>query len=170
MIKVAYDVTSLAIAPMGGIAQVCLYTLRGAVDARQIKPEAIYRRGDAAHITVPNVPIERVGRFGRFRPLEHDIVHALCHRIPPVRGRRLVYTLYDAWSLHPNRYQSDSFQRLVGKRMRRELRRADAIVSISESTQANLLELDIVDPSKCHVALMGVEPASVIPANDVSSD
>jgi glycosyltransferase involved in cell wall biosynthesis len=170
MTTIAYDVTSLALAPMGGIAQVCRYTLEQAVRAEQISPVATYRRGEAGNITVPDVPILRVGRFSRLRLSQYDIVHALCHRVPPIRGRKLVYTLYDAWSLHPNRYQSDKFQRLVGKRMRKELSRADAIISISQSTQAKLLELNIVDPNKCHVALMGVEQAPVAPASDVSDD
>lgn len=170
MISVAYDVTSLALAPMGGIAQVCRHTLEQAAAADQISPVATYRRGEAGHINVADVPVRQVGRLDRFRLSRYDIVHALCHRVPPIRGRKLVYTLYDAWSLYPNRYQSDNFQRTIGKRMGKELQRADTIVSISESTQAKLFELELVDPQKCQVALMGVEPTEAYEATAVSPD
>jgi glycosyltransferase involved in cell wall biosynthesis len=80
--------------------------------------------------------------------------------VPSVRHRKLVYTLYDAWSLYPNNYQSSGFQKIIGRRMLKELRCADAIVCISEATRARLLDLNVVDPVRCHVALMGVAPPS----------
>jgi len=155
MISVAYDVTSLAQSPYGGIARVCRHTLEQAAGHPDVEADAFYRRGDPSNIMVEAVPIRRSGWFDRFLPRQHDIVHALCHRLPPLRGRILVYTLYDAWSLYPNKYQSPGFQKPIGKRMRHDLDRADAVICISESTRRKLLELEIVDSAKCHVALMG---------------
>ncbi len=172
MISVAYDVTSLAQSPFGGIAQVCQHTLEQAAKEDRVEPTALYRRGDPWHLQVPGVRVTKVKWLDRFLGRRYDIVHALGHRIPPVRHHRLVYTLYDAWSLYPNEYQSSEFQKVIGRRMRRELIRADAIVCISEATRRKLLELDIVDSAKCRVALMGVSspPSPVSPPPKLAAE
>ena len=156
LISVAYDVTSLAENRYGGISEVCRQTLVEASRCSEIKPSAVYRRGDPANIDIPSVDIRRIGPLTRFSPARFDIVHALGHRLPPVRGRRLVYTLHDAWSLIPNRYQSEDFQRRIGPRMIKELGRVDAVFSVSQATQDGLLKLDIVDPGRCFVVPNGV--------------
>ena len=156
MITVAYDLTSLAQSPFGGIAQVCLHTINQAVASDQLKTQGWYRRGKRFNLDGLGCRVHRVVWADRFIGPKPDILHALCHRIPTGRYEKLVYTLYDAWSLYPNQYQSADFQKLVGKRMRAELNRADAIVCISNTTREKLLELNIVDPAVCHVATMGV--------------
>jgi len=158
MIKLAYDITSVAESPYGGIAQVCYHTLAQAAKHGDISATGFYRRGRRENIAVDNVPLRRLIWTDRFRRSQFDIVHALCHRLPPVGGQKRVYTLYDAWSLYPNKYQSPSFQKTIGMRMKRELRKVDAIIAISDNTHKNLVELQLVDPNKCRVARIGVAP------------
>jgi glycosyltransferase involved in cell wall biosynthesis len=40
--------------------------------------------------------------------------------------------------------------------MKKELRKADTVVCISHATRDRLLDLNLFEPAKCHVALMGV--------------
>ncbi len=163
MIKVAYDVTSLAQSPFGGIARVCYHTLDQAGKHPDINPVAYYRRGETGNITIPEVKLLKPSMLGRFTSGEFDIVHSLCHRLLPIKGTRLVYTLYDAWSLYPNKYQAPDFQKKIGKRMRGELRKVDAIVSISDATHQRFLELDLVDKTKCSVVHPAVSPPPQCP-------
>lgn len=164
VITVAYDVTSLAENPFGGIAQVCHHTLEQAVNDAQVRPTAICRNGNPQNIEVSGITVRRVNPLDRFRFFKYDIVHALGHRIPPSRYRRLVYTLHDAWSLYPNRYQSPDFQRKIGARMKADLCRTDAIVCVSRATRDKLSELGLVDPERCHVVTNGVaEPGRPAP-------
>jgi len=156
MISVAYDVTSLAENRYSGIASVCRHTLEQAARSPEIKTCALYRRGDPANLDVAGVTARKVGWLDRFCLVRYNIVHALGHRVPPSRCGKLVYTLHDAWSLYPNRYQSADFQRKIGARMKAELQEADAIVCDSRATHDKLLSLHLVDPKRCHVVHCGV--------------
>ncbi|MCX6833872.1 MAG: glycosyltransferase family 1 protein [candidate division Zixibacteria bacterium] len=156
MITVAYDVTSLAENPYGGIAQVCRHTLEQAGRCEHIRACALYRRGTPSNLDIPGVDARKIGWRDRLGLIRYDIVHALGHRVPPSRCRKLVYTLHDAWSLYPNPYQGADFQRRVGARMRAEIERADAIVCDSQATLEKLLELQLVEPTRCHVVPCGV--------------
>jgi len=161
IISVAYDVTSLAENRYSGIASVCRHTLEQAGRSPGIKTCALYRRGDPGNVDVPGVTARKVGWLDRFCLVRYSIVHALGHRVPPSRCGALVYTLHDAWSLYPNRYQSADFQRKIGARMKAELQEADAIVCDSRATHDKLLTLHLVDPKRCHVVHCGVaEPGS----------
>ena len=168
MITVAYDVTSLAENPYGGIARVCRHTLEQAGKSEHIKPCALYRRGARSNLNVPGVNTRRVSWLDHLCLVRYDVVHALGHRVPPSRCGKLVYTLHDAWSLYPNRYQSADFQRQVGARMSAEIKQADAVVCDSRATLDKLLGLQLVEPTRCHVAPCGVaEPG--FPATKASS-
>jgi glycosyltransferase involved in cell wall biosynthesis len=156
MITVAYDVTSLAENPYGGIAQVCRHTLERAGKSEQIKSFALYRRGTPSHLDISGVNARKIGWRDRLGLVRYDIVHTLGHRIPSSRCKKLVYTLHDAWSLYPNPYQGADFQRRVGARMKGEIRRADAIVCDSRATLERLLELQFVEATRCHVVPCGV--------------
>jgi len=166
MIAVAYDVTSLAENPHAGIAQVCRHTLDEAARSPVVEPLALYRHGDPAYIGPPGVATRRIGWLDRFRSARWDILHALGHRIPLVRPRRLVYTLHDVWSLYPNPYQSPEFQRRIGPRMRAELPKADMVVAVSEATRNKLLELGLIEPSRCQVVPNGVACSETVATPD----
>jgi glycosyltransferase involved in cell wall biosynthesis len=156
IMEVAYDVTSLAQSPYGGVAQVCFHTLIQASRHPGVSPMGYYRRGRRENIVVDGVPPHRLSFTSQFRRTPFDIVHALCHRLPLLRAQKVVYTLYDAWSLQPNKYQSPNFQKKIGQRMRKELRKADVIVTISEWTRSQLLKLELADANKCVAVRLGV--------------
>lgn len=158
MIEVAYDITSLAQLPYGGMAQVCSHTLVQARRHPDVSPMGYYRRGHRGNIAIDEVPLRRLSIASQFRRTPFDIVHALCHRLPSLRARKVVYTLYDVWSLYPNTYQSPDFQKTVGRRMRRELLKAGVIVTISEWTRSQLLRLELVDADKCVAVHLGATP------------
>jgi glycosyltransferase involved in cell wall biosynthesis len=165
MIRIAYEITSLAQSPFGGIAKVCYHTLCQAVRTDGTDPAGYFRRGDPEAAVATGVPVKKPSLHERMRWTRFDIVHALCHRLLNVSCSKLVYTLHDAWSLYPNEFQSAEFQRKVGKRIRRDLVRADAIVTPSKWTFAQLCRLDIVDPAKCHISQYGV----VTPESEVQA-
>ncbi len=163
MIRIGYDVTALAYSAHGGIAQVCLHTLRQAGRNPDLDAHGYYRSGQPSDELISELSLRKMSLGDRWWGRSFDIVHGLCHRLPRLRGRRSVYTLHDVWSLYPNRYQSPSFQKKIGARMRRELTLVDSVVTDSETTRTNLLELDLVPPEKVAVAHLGVE---TLPDND----
>ncbi len=160
--KIAYEVTALAQSPYGGIAQVCYHTLQQAARHPEITPTALFRHGDPSNLSIGKadniVAWVAWSWLDRFRRADFDIVHALCHRLPTIKGKQIVFSLHDAWSLAPNPYQSPGFQKQVGRRLRNQLLQADAIVCGSHSARDDLLGYDLVDPSRCHVAMDGVSP------------
>ncbi len=157
MIRIGYDVTALAHSAHGGIAQVCLHTLRQAGRNPDLDAHGYYRSGRPSEELISELSLKKMSLGDRWWGRSFDIVHGLCHRLPRLRGHRSVYTLYDVWSLYPNRYQSPSFQKKIGARMRRELTSVDFVVTNSETTRTNLLELDLVPPEKVGVSHLGVE-------------
>lgn len=161
MISVAYDITSLAVSPFGGIAQVCYHTLAQARASQTVRPVAWYRKGNLRQDGLANIPTRKVGPLSGWFGPEADILHALCHRKPPIRARRSVYTLHDTWSLQPNRWQPSDFQARVGPRMRREIERSDLIVTISESTRQALLSLKIIPMERVVTVMLGATPSSI---------
>lgn len=163
MIRIGYDVTALAHSAYGGIAQVCLHTLRQAGRNPDMDAHGYYRSGRPSEEVNRELSLKKMSLGDRWWGESFDIVHGLCHRLPRLRGRRSVYTLHDVWSLYPNRYQSPSFQKKIGARMRRELTLVDFVVTDSETTRTNLLELDLAPPEKVAAAHLGVETP---PEND----
>jgi len=121
-------------------------------------PDGFYRSGLPTEELKRQLSLRKFSFGGRWWGRTFDIVHGLCHRLPPLRGRRSVFTLHDVWSLYPNPYQSSGFQKKVGRRMQKELKQADQIVTDSETTRRNLLDLDLAAPEKVAVAILGVEP------------
>ena len=157
MIRTGYDVTALARSAYGGIAQVCYHTLRQGQQHPEVAALGYYRSGRPQESQVKELSLKKSSFTDRWWGESFDIVHGLCHRLPRLRGRRSVYTLHDVWSLYPNRYQSPSFQKKIGARMRRELTQVDFVVTDSETTRTNLLGLDLVPAEKVAVAHLGVE-------------
>ncbi len=160
MIRTGYDVNALAHSAYGGIAQVCYHTLRQVWQHPEVAAQGYYRSGQPSEELISELSLKKMSLGDRWWGESFDIVHGLCHRLPRLRGRRSVYTLHDVWSLYPNRYQSSSFQKKIGARMRRELTLVDFVVTDSETTRTNLLELDLVPPEKVAVAHLGVETPS----------
>jgi glycosyltransferase involved in cell wall biosynthesis len=158
MIQVAYDITALADSPHGGVAQVCYHTLLQAGMHPDINPVAFYRSGPADKLPELKAPVRKLNPvLGSLSP-RYDIAHSLCHRTLNVRARKKVYLVHDIWSLYPNPYQSADFQIKVGRRLRRDILKADYVLTHSETTRANLLSLDLIPAEKCDVVHLGWSP------------
>lgn len=155
MISVAYEVTSLALSRYGGIATTCFHTLEQAYRSDGVKPTALYRRGTPAPKGLTDLRWQHTHAWHAWQLPRFDIVHALCHRLPPTRGRKRVYTLHDAWSLAPNEYQPPSFQQKLAARLRKELQTVDLVVTGSKAGRQVLNCHDLVDPEKIIVAYQG---------------
>lgn len=156
MLTVAYEITALARSPFGGIAQACYHTLHQAVGNSDVSVCGLYRHGDPHTIGIPNLSARRWAWHSRLTAPRFDIVHALCHRMPAVRAKRTVYTIHDVWSLYSNPYQGREFQKRIGRRMRRELARADLVIADSNWTRQRLLSLDVIHADTCQVVPLGV--------------
>ncbi len=161
MIRVGYDVTSLALSPYGGIARVCYHTLTEALKHDRVEPVGFYRSGKPGR-DLENLPLVRSRTISPERFRKFDIAHGLCHRLPGLRAKRFVYTLHDVWSLYPNRYQPPHFQKKVAARMKRDLTRSDCIISDSNTTRDNLLKLELVPAEKVYVAHLGVHATAPV--------
>ena len=156
MLQVAYDITSLAESPFGGIAQVCQNTLIQAALAPDVSATGFFKAGKRSNGHIEGATIRRLLPLMSVVGPTFDIAHSLCHRRLKVKARRAVYTVHDVWSLQPNRYQPDQFQAKVGARLRNDIARADYVVAISETTRQSLLALDLVRPENCRAVHLGV--------------
>lgn len=156
MISIGYEATSLAVSPYGGIGQYCFHVLRCAATNPEFEPTALYRHGSEVHLEPTGAAAVRLTWLSRFTGRRFDIVHGLGHRLPVVRGRKIVYTVHDAWSLRPNRWQGSEYQKKLEKRMRREIARADLVVADSNWTREQLLALGVVASDRCRTVPLGV--------------
>ncbi|HYU58641.1 MAG TPA: glycosyltransferase family 1 protein [Actinomycetota bacterium] len=99
----------------------------------------------------------------------HDVVHVpSCVAVPPTGpGRRLVVTVHDlAFRLYPDLFPP-AWRAMFRLGLRRAVRTADAIVTVSRNTAEDLVRLTKVDPAKLHVvplaASLPVSPLAVEP-------
>lgn len=156
MITIGFEATSLAVSPYGGIARYCYHVLQGAADSAQVRGIALYRYGSSTNLAMTGIEAIKLSWMSRFLGKRYDIAHSLCHRLPNVRSGKVVYTVHDAWSLAPNRWQGEEYQKRLGRRMRREIGRADLVVADSDWTRTQLLALGVADDLRCRTAPLGV--------------
>lgn len=97
-----------------------------------------------------------------------DIFHGTHFILPAVRRARCVLTVHDLTYLrHPEYFSDRSLnERGYGVELPRALQRADAVVAISGSTKADLIELLHVPEERIHVIHSGVEPAFFVPDDE----
>lgn len=155
MIHVAYDITSYAVSPHGGIARVCYHTITQADRSPDVQATGYYRSGNISGLKLDKTLLRRSGPLTGLIGPRFDIAHSLCHRTLRVKAHKSVYMVHDVWSLSPNSYQSAAFQQKVGARQRDDILRADFVITISETTRKNLLTLNLIDPSKCRAVHLG---------------
>ena len=167
MIKVAVDITAFARNPFGGIARVCAATVIELAKFSDFIVTAYWAKGRKPTLA-PSVRIRRISLLNRLWMPSVDITHSLCHRKLPVRSRFHVYSVHDAWSLYPNRFQSAAFQHKLGDRLKGDIENADLVVTGSEWTKAELLRLGVVDAEFCRVIPDGVDcPQPVATSTDI---
>lgn len=161
MIEIAYDLTPYLANPYGGIARVSYNTYLQAVKSSVVKPVAFCNGKITFHSDTIQPVLKTAGKkiFGKTYP----IAHSLNHRLLPVKAKKTVYTLHDVWSLSPNKYQAPEFQKKLAARITRDLQKADLIVTISETTQKNLLRLQLIPPEKCRFVHLGCEKLALSP-------
>lgn len=128
-------------------------------------------------VTLPH-PIARlypswdtIGRPPLPRPVSAlDVIHGpSCAGVPPAaEGQRLVVTVHDlAFRLFPRLYPA-AWRNLFRLGLRRAVRRADAILTVSRNTAEDLVEATRVDPGRVHVTPLAASlPASEAPLEPV---
>jgi len=85
-----------------------------------------------------------------------DIVHGAFHLLPASRKARRVVTVFDLSALRVPGSRTASNFRLHMRLLRHAVARADALIAISESCRADLVELLRADPNRIHVVYGGV--------------
>ncbi len=97
-----------------------------------------------------------------------DIFHATEHLLPAFHAVRSVFTFHDAiYALFPEHHLPLN-RAFLGLLMPRFLRRADAIIAVSECSKRDAIRLYGVPPEKITVIYEGVNPA-LKPATDPDS-
>lgn len=88
-----------------------------------------------------------------------DVFHGLNQRLPRYRFRRQVVTVHDVFALSSERYSSLDFRRRFSGRIRDAVRRADALIAVSDYTRRQLSLHLGVDPARVAVVHHGVDLA-----------
>lgn len=123
--RIQLDITPYVRAPLSGIGRTAICTFR-------------------ALVGTTNAPIEPVCRdnknsqgFAKPRRLVYSpaLYHSFEHRLPRMLGIRRVVTIHDLWTLEPNPYQAVFYQQRQSMLLRQAIKRADAIVTPSESVR-----------------------------------
>lgn len=109
--------------------------------------------------TPPHHRLERIALSAELLRLRLDILHSPDF-IPPYRGaRRHVITVHDlAFLLYPDQ-MTDESKRYYNDQIRAAVNHADHILSVSEATRRDLIDLLGVPHDKITVQYHGVEPA-----------
>ncbi|MBI4320665.1 MAG: glycosyltransferase family 4 protein [Chloroflexi bacterium] len=97
-----------------------------------------------------------------------DVFHATDHLLPPLRRVRSVFTLHDLAFLRCPETHLPLNRLFLSLMVRRFLRRADAIIAISEHTKADAIRYYGLDESRVHVIPEGVD-ACFQPMGDAQS-
>lgn len=170
--SIAYETTALGLSPVGGMATVCNHTLREMSECPEHSITGYFRHGQPDAIAVTGVTPRPWRWYSRYLESPFDLHHGLCHRLLPLKARARVLSVYDAWSLYPNRYQSADFQRRAERLLRASLNRSDHVITCSETTRARLLANSSLSPDRVSVIYPGpaVLPAAASPLPQVQSD
>ncbi len=90
-------------------------------------------------------------------PARVDVFHGLNQRLPRYRFRRQVVTIHDVFALSSERYSSANFRRRFSALIRDAVRRADALIAVSDYTRRQLALHLGVDPLRVAVVHHGVD-------------
>ncbi len=88
-----------------------------------------------------------------------DVFHGTDHLLPPLRRARTVFTLHDLIFKFFPEYHLPLNRAFLGLMLPRFLRRADAIIAVSECTKRDAIRLYHLPPEKITVIYEGVDPA-----------
>lgn len=171
--SIAYETTALGLSPFGGMATVCRHTLSGIKSDGRHQITGYFRHGRGDAISATGAPARRWRWYSQLTAPACDLHHGLCHRLLPLRARVRVLTVYDAWSLYPNPYQSAAFQRRAERVLRKALTDSDCVVTSSEATRTKLLKQTTLSPDRITVIYPGTAaptaaPTAPIPLSSIS--
>jgi glycosyltransferase involved in cell wall biosynthesis len=88
-----------------------------------------------------------------------DLFHATDHLLPPLRRAGSVFTIHDLIFLHFPEYHLPLNRWYLSLMLPRFLRRADALIAVSENTKRDVVKLMQIPPDKITVIYEGVSPA-----------
>ena len=169
-LNIKFDSVILGMQRYGGISN---YWSRLIAGVSSLYPESknIMPVNSFDHDLGENVIHERMPvTISRYLPVHNvkrnDIFHTSYYRWPMFKCKAYVVTVYDftyeRFSRSLQKY-SHSLQKFES------IRRADALICISESTKKDLLYYcDDIDPKKVHVVHLGIEPSEFYCTKDVS--
>ncbi len=90
-----------------------------------------------------------------------DLIHATNYYLPPVASAKRVVTIYDLSFLRHPEWSSPKIVGPFSRGIRRFAHDADAILTCSEASKKDIVELLDIQPAKVTVAYGAVEPAFV---------
>ena len=93
-------------------------------------------------------------------PFTRDLFHGLNQRLPAIRFRRTVTTFHDLFVLTGD-YSTSDFRRRFAEQARRAAEASDAIITVSEFTARQVVELLGVERGRIHVVHHGADHAAV---------
>lgn len=140
-----------------GLRRVDLTELDGLSDRRHIPipTRAVYRLWSS--LGIPRVDSYLGGV---------DVFHATNYFLPPVRRARRVLSIYDLAFLRYPELGSPKIVGVFSREIAAFARQADAVVTCSESSRNDLVELLGVPPERIHVTYGGVNDDFCEPARD----
>lgn len=107
--------------------------------------------------TPPHHRLERLTLSAELMPHRLDLFHSPDF-IPPLHGaRKHVITVHDLTFIHYPQYLTADSRRFYNDQITRAVRQADAILSDSESTKQDMINLLNVPPEKITVHMLGVD-------------
>src|SRR3954465_4803957 len=156
VVRVAINLEQLLFRPPGGVGR---YTARLATLLPTLFPDDEYRGFVALHRRLPPLPIQTSGlplprpvlygawhtfRWPRVRGF--DLVHAPSVAVPPPRHSALVVTVHDAAPLlFPDTFTRRG-RRFHAQGLAAAARRADLVITVSQSAARELTEHTAIDP------------------------
>ena len=93
-------------------------------------------------------------------PRARDLFHGLNQRLPAIRFRRTVTTFHDLFILTGD-YSTPDFRRRFAEQARRAAEASDAIITVSEFTARQVVELLGVERGRVHVVHHGADHVAV---------
>jgi glycosyltransferase involved in cell wall biosynthesis len=93
-----------------------------------------------------------------------DLLHCSSSSAPPIVGRPFVLTVHDIIPLMFDDGQSRAYAQRFELSLASALRRADAVIAVSESTRRDLVLRFGVRPARIHVIHWGADPVEPPPA------
>ena len=170
--KLTLDCIIFGLQRVGGISNYWIKLIEHAMSSPQLEARLLVPRHSlgtslpaACHFGPTTWREGAPARLTRYLPARvppgTDLFHTSYYRMP--RGRAATY-LVSAYDFTYERYRT-GLPRLVHSRQKlASLRRADAVLCISESTRRDLLEFcPTVDPARVHVTHLGVDHQAFFP-------